>query len=532
MAKRVTRPYEPGRPLPLPADLRLWLPADHLVYLLSDIVDQLDLTPITGVYDQGDGGGNPPYHPVLLTKLVCYAYCQGVVSSRVIAAKTYEDVAFRVLTVDQHPNFRTISDFRERHLAALGDLFQQTVRLAGRLGLVKLEHVAQDGTKILANASKHRAMSYARMQQAEVRLSEEIRALLAAAQAADAAEDRQYGPEVTGEELPIDLAGEVAADARRAAVERRLATIRAAKAALEEEAKAAAEAVREADQVERQRRAEAGEPKKPGRPPEPAELPKDSAQQNFTDPESRIMKNSDQAFVQAYNGQAAVDASGSQIIVGCALTNQSADAPQRESMLEQVVTNTGGTPKEWSSDAGYFSAHNVAVLEQTGVAAFIPPGRQSHATQPPPPGVAAVLAAAGLPTPEAPEEPSPTGSVQAVMRATLATPAGRAAYAKRKQTVEPVFGQIKACRGLRRFLLRGLRKVTGEWTLWCLTHNLRKLVQALRTSKMPRLDPTSAAPAPTTAGRPWTCRPPRSRRPSRLCPLRLHNHHSLASTLL
>jgi transposase len=196
------------------------------VYLLSDIVDQLDLSAITSVYDQGDGGGNPPYHPVLLTKLLFYAYCQGVVSSRVIAAKTYEDVAFRVLTVDQHPNFRTISDFRERHLAALGDLFQQTVQLAGRLGLVKLEHVAQDGTKILANASKHRAMSYARMQQAEARLSEEIGALLAAAQAADAREDVQYGPERSGDEVPVDMAGEAA---RRA---RRLATIRAAKAAL------------------------------------------------------------------------------------------------------------------------------------------------------------------------------------------------------------------------------------------------------------------------------------------------------------
>jgi hypothetical protein len=251
-------------------------------------------------------------------------------------------------------------------------------------------------------------------------------------------------------------------------------------------------------------------------------LPKDTAQRNFTDPESRIMKNSDQAFVQAYNGQAAVDASGSQIIVGCALTNQSADAPHLEAMLEQVLTNTGSTPKEWSSDAGYFSAHNVEVLEQTGVAAFIPPGRQAHAAQPAPPEVAAVLAAAGLPSPESPEEPSPTGSVQAAMRAKLATPAGRAAYAKRKQTVEPVFGQIKACRGLRRFLLRGLRKVTGEWTLWRLTHNLRKLVQALRTSSGPRLGPASASLAV------WTCRAPRSRRPSRLCPLRLHNHRSLA----
>jgi transposase len=516
MAKRVTRAYEPGRPLPLPADLRAWLPADHTVYLLSDIVDQLDLTPITAVYDRGDGGGNPPYHPVLLTKLLFYAYCRGVVSSRVIAAKTYEDVAFRVVTADQHPNFRTISDFRERHLAALGDLFRQTVRLAGRLGLVELEHVAQDGTKILANASKHRAMSYARMQQAETRLSEEIGALLAAAQAADAREDAQYGPERTGDELPADLAGEVG---RRG---RRLATIRAAKAALEREAGAAAEAVRAADQAERQRRAEVGEPKNPGCPPDPPETPEDTAQRNFTDPESRIMKNSDRAFVQAYNAQAAVDASGSQIIVGCALTNRSADAPHLGPMLEQVLAATGSTPKEWSSDAGYFSADNVAVLEQAGIAAFIPPGRQAHASQLPSPGVAAALAAGGLAPPEAPEKAVPPGSVQARMRATLATPEGRAAYAKRKRTVEPVFGQIEECRGLRRFLLRGLQKVTGEWTLWCLTHNLRKLVQALRTrSGLPRRR-ACASPAAQT------CRAPRTRRPCRHCRLRGHNHRSLA----
>jgi Transposase domain (DUF772) len=223
----------------------------------------------------------------LLTKLLFYAYSQGVVSSRVIARKTYEDVAFRVLTCDQHPDFRTISDFRERHLQALVPLFKQVVRLAGRLGLVKLEHVAQDGTKILANASKHRAMSYARMKQAEERLGKEIQALLEAARAADEAEDREFGEERTGEELPEDLSGEIT---RR---ERRLATIREAKEALEREAKAEAEAIRAADEAERERRAEAGEPKKPGKRPEPSELPRDEAQANFTDPDSRIMKNSD-----------------------------------------------------------------------------------------------------------------------------------------------------------------------------------------------------------------------------------------------
>ncbi len=476
MAKRVFRPYEPDRPLPLPPDLRQWLPADHTVYLLSDVVDQLDLSPITSVYDQGDGGGNPPYHPVMLTKLLFYAYSQGIVSSRLIAAKTYEDVAFRVLSGDQHPDFRTISDFRERHLQALLPLFKEVVRLAGRLGLVKLEHVAQDGSKILANASKHRAMSYARMKQAEERLGREIEALLKAARQADAAEDAQYGPERTGDELPVELGGEVA---RR---ERRLATIRAAKEALEQEARAEAEAIRAADAAEREGRAEAGRPKKPGRAPAPAEVPKDDAQRNFTDPDSRIMKNADKAFVQAYNAQAAVDASGHQIIVGCAVTNQAADAPQLEAMVEQVEEVTGSNPQQWSGDAGYFSAHNVAVLEQAEIEAFIPPDRQKHSRQPLPEGVAQVLGAAGLGPPTPAEEVATETPAKAQMRAKLSTERGRAAYAKRKQTVEPVFGQIKERRGLRRFLLRGLVKVNGEWTLWCLTHNLRKIVQALRTT--------------------------------------------------
>lgn len=491
MAKRVLRPYKPDQALPLPPDLRQWLPTDHTVYLVSDIVDQLDLSPITSVYDQGDGGGNPPYHPEMLTKLLFYAYSQGVVSSRVIARKTYEDVAFRVLTADQHPDFRTISDFRERHLQALVPLFKQVVRLAGRLGLVKLEHIAQDGTKVLANASKHRAMSYARIKQAEERLSREIQVLFEAAKAADEAEDAEFGPERSGDELPEDLSGEIA---RR---ERRLATIREAKEALEREAKAEAEAIRQADQAERERRAEAGEPKKPGKRPSRSELPKDDAQRNFTDPDSRIMKNSDKAFVQAYNAQAAVDASGHQIIVGCAVTNQSVDAPHLAPMVEQVQETTETKPKEWSSDAGYFSAHNVEVLEGRGIEAFIPPDRQRHSQQPLPVGVARVLEAAGLglePPGVVAEIPADEAVVKAEMRAKLRSEAGREAYAKRKQTVEPVFGQMKERRGLRRFLLRGLAKVRGEWTLWCLTHNLGKIVQALRTvdGLRQRLVPTTA----------------------------------------
>ena len=474
MAPRTFRPYDPDQPLPLPPDLREWLPADHTVYLLSDILDQLDLAPILAAYEQGDGGGNPPYHPVLLTKLLLYAYCEGVVSSRAIAAKTYTDVAFRVLTADQHPDFRTISDFRERHLPALGDLFVQVVRLAGRLGLVKLEHVAQDGSKILANASKHHAMSYARMQQAEDRLGREIQALLAAAQATDRAEDARHGAERTGDEPPPDLRGEVT---RR---ERRRATIRAAKAALEAEARAEAEAIRAADAAERQRRAAAGEPKKPGKVPAPTAAPPDTAQRNFTDPDSRIMPNADRAFVQAYNGQLAVDAGGDQIIVGCLLTNQSADPAHLAPMVAQVRATTGQMPAEWSGDAGFFSAANVATVEEAGGTAYIPPDRQSHRAPALPAAVARILDAAGLGPPE--EEDAAASAAKAAMRARLGTAAGRRAYGRRKQTVEPVFGHMKERRGLRRFLLRGLDKVRAEWTLWCLTHNLGKLIRALRRS--------------------------------------------------
>lgn len=481
MAERAFRAYEPSQPVVLPSDPAAWLPVDHAIYLLSDLVDALDLSPITAGYHQGDGGGNPPYHPVLVTKLLFHGYSEGVVSSRQIAAKTVTDVAYRVLTRDQHPDFRTISDFRERHLGALSALFVQVVRLAGRLGLVKLEQVAQDGTKVLANASKHRAMSYARMQQTEARLSREIQALLAAAQAADAAEDARYGRACTGDELPVDLSGEID---RRA---KRLATIRTAQAALEAEAQAEADAIRAADVAERQRRAQAGAPQKPGRPPAPSATPQPQAQRNFTDPDSRIMKNADKAFVQAYNGQLAVDA-GSQLIVGCLLSNQSADAPHLAPMVEQVQATLGQVPAEWSADAAYFSAANVATVEATQSTPLIPPDRQRHRQAALPAPVAAILAAADPPALPATEPAAPASAPESVtkatMRARLQTAAGRAAYARRKITVEPVIGQLKACRGLRTFLLRGLAKVSGEWTLWCLTHNLRKLLAALRADPL------------------------------------------------
>lgn len=479
MATRVFRPYDPSAALLLPPDLRAWLPPDHPIYLLSDLLDELDLPPLLASYTQGDGGGNPPYHPVLLTKLLRYACCAGVVSSRVIAAKTYRDVAFRVLTADQHPDFRTISDVRERHLAALGDLFVQVVRLAGRLGLAKLEHIAQEGSKLRANASKHRAMSYGRMRQAEERLNREVQTLLAAAQAADLAEDAAHGAGRAAEAVPLDLAGEVD---RRA---RRLATIRAAKAALEAEAPAEAAAIRAADAAARARRAAAGEPKKPGKVPAPTGVPTDTAQRNCTDPESRLMPNADKAYVQAYNGQSAVAAGGDQSIVGCLLTNVSADPAHLVPLRAQVRATMGRVPDVWSADAGYFRAATVAALDGAGSSAYLPPDRQAHGSQVPP-AVARLLADAGATAPSA-AAPDETNAAKAAMRARLQTPDGRRAYGRRKQTVEPVFGQLKERRGLRRFLLRGLAKVGAEWALWCLTHNLLKLVRALRRRPALRL---------------------------------------------
>ena len=477
MATKTYRPYDPAARVELPGDLRQYLPADHQVFLIEDLVETLDLTPITSVYEQGDGRGQPPYHPVLLTKLLVHAYCEGESSSRVIMRKTYEDIGYRVLCVDQHPDFRTISDFRERHLAAFQVVFKDTVRLAKALGQVRLEHVAQDGSKILANASKHKAMSYERMGQTEARLGQEIAAILAQARATDAAEDARYGREGSGDEVPAALAREV--DFRQA----RRARIRAAKAALEARAAAEAAAHAPVDPAARQPphllepppAATAAPPsdplplrlvpETPAAAPEdqdsapPAVVPAPTAQYNFTDDESRIMP-SKEGFVQAYNGQVAVD-SYRQIIVACDVTDDCTDPRQLQPIVDQVRQNTGGLPDQYSADSGYWSEENIAALGQRGVDPYIPPPRPRRRKD-------GTIAATAL-TPS-----------KARMQDKLATPQGKRIYSLRKETAEPVFGQLKDGRGLRRFRLRGLVKVRGEWALWCLTHNLRKLASVCR----------------------------------------------------
>ena len=453
------RRYEPDQMFLLPPSLRDWLPSDHLVYFISDVVDSLDLGEITVFYEK-ESRGNPPYHLAMMVKVLLYAYCIGVPSSRRIAKRLEEEIAFRVLAANNSPDFRTISDFRKIHLEALKGFFIQVLRLCQKAGLVKLGHVSLDGTKIKANASKHKAMSYGRMKSAEERLSKEIEELLKRAQEVDREEDIGYGFDKAGDELPQELS-------RR---ESRLKKIREAKAALEEEARQVAEEKLEV-QKERESKGERKRSKKKlllsclwrdgdeGQEKCAEAIPKEKAQRNFTDPDSRIMKSADKSFIQAYNCQAVVDAK-SQIIVGCDLTNQAVDRTLIKPMVKQVEENCKKLPKGLSADAGYFSEANLTYLSEKGIEAYVPPDKQRHTDS---------------------VDPAPRGripkslSLKGRMRRKLRTKKGRLAYAKRKETVEPVFGQQKQARGFRQFLMRGLKKVKTEWSLICTTHNILKL---------------------------------------------------------
>ena len=433
--EKTYRPYEPDQLFLLPPALQDWVPEGHLVHFISDVVDQMDLSPIVVGYEQ-EARGYPPYHPRMMTKLLLYAYAIGVPSSRKIAQRCEEDVAVRVLTANQTPDFRTISDFRQRHLDVLMGLFVQVLRLCRRAGLVKLGVVALDGTKLRAQASKHKAMSYGRMQPEVARLEAEVAALLQQAAATDQAEDRRYGATCRGDELPAEVA-------RR---EQRLARIRAAQAALEAEAQATMPAESAAPRRGRPRRTPPGVP-----PP--------TAQRNFTDPDSRIMKDAEKAFIQGYNAQAAVDAQA-RIIVACTVTNQAADAPHAVPMLAQVVRTSGQPPRVLLADAGYFSEANVRELGAMGSEPLIATEKPRHGQRRPP----------------CPRGRPPAGlTVRARMQRCLRTQRGRRLYARRKTIVEPVFGLIKRARGFRQFLLRGLAKVQAEWAMMCLTQNLLTL---------------------------------------------------------
>lgn len=435
------RPWNLDQAMLLPPSVHELVPVGHLAHFVRDTVrDSLDLSAILDQYTEERG--YPPYHPVMMIALLLYAYCQGVYSSRRIAQACGQRVDFMAVTGRQQPDFRTIAAFRKRHLKALGALFGQVLGLCKRAGLVKLGHVALDGTKIHANASRHKAMSYGRMKQREPEIAQEVEQWFAQAEATDAAEDAQLGAERRGDELPEWVANK----------QKRLEMMREAMAALEAEAAQAQESEPEPEQPPD---AAQSEPAAEQPPPTPA----DKAQRNFTDPDSRIMKQG-QGFEQAYNAQAAVDAD-SQVIVAAALTNSGNDKQQVVPMVEEIERMTGRKPRELSADSGYCSETNIEHLEGRRIRGYIATGRQKHGT----------ASATG-------KGKSRSGSHTQAMARRLKRGGHRSRYRLRKQTVEPVFGQIKQARGFRQFLLRGLDNVSDEWQLICAAHNLLKLAKA------------------------------------------------------
>ena len=446
------RPYNPDQLLLLPPDMTSWLPQEHLVYFIRDVVGQMDLSAIYESYD-GSKGGYPAYHPEMMVALLIYGYCVGVPSSRKIEKATYELIPFRVLTADQHPDHDTIAEFRRRHLEALAALFVQVLRLCQKAGLVKLGHVSLDGTKVRANASKHKAMSYARMEKSVVELEAEVERLLSEAETVDEVEDGHYGKGRRGDEWPEELRFK----------QGRLSRIKEAKEVLEREAREQAQQQRLDQEKKRQHREAPGDHR--GRPPKvPSEKPDGKAQYNFTDPESRIMKDSaTKSFEQSYNCQAAVDGH-CQVIVATGVSQEANDKEQLKPMVERLKANfNGAKPGRMTTDNGYFSEENVTYLVQEQIDGYVATGRIKHGDKPLP------VALGRIPK---------DASLKERMSRKLRTIKGRAIYARRKEISEPVFGQIKQARGFRQFLLRGLSKVSAEWDLICLGHNLLKLFRS------------------------------------------------------
>ncbi|MEA3221521.1 IS1182 family transposase [Immundisolibacter sp.] len=429
------RPYDPDQLLLLPASLKEWLPEQHLAYFISDAVEALDLKAFHARY-AGDGRRRQPFDPSMMVKVLVYAYASGVFSSRKIASRLEEDVAFRVLGAGNFPAHRTLREFRQLHLAEFSALFVQIVQLAREAGLVKLGRIGIDGTKIKANASKHKAMSYGRMLEQEARLKSEIAALLNQAEAQDAQEDAQYGDR-RGDELPDELG-------RR---EQRLKIIQAAKARLQARQ-------REQDQRDGRRMDDDGQTRGPGgrRCKRAFGVPEDQAQDNFTDPQSRIMKTAD-GFQQGYNAQAAVD-EDSHLIVATGLTDCAADTHQLLPMIEATTRNVGAAPTMTLADSGYASEDNFAALEARQLPACVALAREGKT----------------LRTIDPEQHPATQR-----MAERLATPQGKDHYRRRKFIPEPVFGWIKQALGFRRFSVRGREAVTGEWNLVCLALNLRRM---------------------------------------------------------
>ena len=505
------RPWQPEQTSLLPASPSDWLTSDHQVYFLLDLVDELDLSAIVIPAQRKDPRGEKGFDPRMMTLLLLYAYCVGIVSSRKIERACYEDLAFRVLTGNQQPDHSRISEFRRRNLEALSELFVQILRLCQAAGMVSLGHVALDGTKVQANASKHKAMSHERMLKAEAQLEKEIKELMRRAEILDAQEDGKYGKGKLGSDLPKELRRRedrlkkirqarqaLEAEAAAAAARDRAKQAAEAEAAVADAAAAADAAVADASEQQKlagkaakaQEKAEAArelaiekaneaglEPQ--GLEPQPVDAmpyrglahradgcPTAAAQRNYTDPDSHIMK-SDGNLLQGYNCQAAVDGDH-QVIVAMGVSNQPPDPEHLVPMLERTMANTTQVPRTFIADAGYWSEDNVSACEKRGTDPHIATGRLPHG-QPLPPIFGPI-----------PKDLDAKGRMARKLR----KKEGREIYAKRKTIVEPVFGQTKEVRGLRRFLLRGLAKVNGEWMLWGTTHNLNKLWRHLKKQRL------------------------------------------------
>ena len=418
------------------------------MYFIMDVVKQVDLRKIYRPYES-ERRGQPPYNPTMMVGLLLYAYAVGMPSSRKIEQATYHSIPFRVLTANQQPDHDTIADFRKRHLKTLAGLFVQVLRLCQKAGLVKFGHIALDGTKVKANASKHKAMSYGRMEKKAAELKKEVEHLLTQAEQADMKEDVLYGKGKRSGQLPKELQFR----------QTRLQKIQEAKLALEEEARIEA-AARKAE-YEAKKKAYDNKTDRRGRPPKAPSGQIDSKRQrNFTDPDSRIMPASgSKDFIQGYNCQAAVDGK-TQVIVATGVTQETNDKQQIEPLIEKIEENTAGKlPKVVSADTGYFSETNCNILDDKEIKAYVATGKQKHGEIP-------LQLRGRIPN---------NATVKERMARKLRTIKGRATYSLRKQIVEPVFGQIKGARNFRQFSFRGLENCQQEWDLVCLTHNLLKL---------------------------------------------------------
>jgi transposase len=465
--RKIYRQWDAEQNCQGPVSPRDALPEDDLVFFLIDLVPQMDLTPFHQHYAR-ELRGQPPFDVTMMVTLLVYAYSVGVCSSRKIAAACERNLAFRAIVGSDAPDFRTVSDFRRIHLAAFRHLFLEVLRLAGALGMVKLGNLSTDGTKMGANASRHKAMSYGYMTKEIERLRREIDKLLEQAEQLDTEQDAALGSR-RGDELPEELK-------RR---EQRLAKIQEAKARLETEARAKAEEEKRRRGEERARREASGQRHR-GKEPAPIDpTPEDKAQTNFTDPEAKIMKQSNKGFDYSYNAQAVVDGA-EQVIVAAEVTSAANDKQQAVPMAQAALNNLGAAgierpkgangmavPIVNTADTGYFSENAVETLETMGIDPHVATGRQKHHEEPVGPE---------------PAGPSAEATILEKMRYKLKTAVGKALYAARKHIVEPVFGMTKSARGIRRFLLRGLERVSAEWQLICLTHNLLKIWRRINSA--------------------------------------------------